>query len=664
MNGRITLRAVLVGTVAMCLFSAIMPYNDEVLLNTRLAVGYLPVALVLTLFVLVVLVNAMLHRWRPAWALQAGELATIVAMVLVGSAPALMMRTVLPVMVAPFWHGETDSALWTAFVNLRLPAWLFPVDQIAAGRNSPVVRWYFLRAPPGEAVPYAAWIVPMLGWSLFFAAMAAAFFGMAAILRHQWAVNERLPFPLARVELELIQPPRPGRALNDLLGSGLFWIALTGILLLHGINGLHNCFPRQVPQVPLTYDLETLFGEPPWSYLGYGVKRATLYFTLIGICYFIQARTSFSLWAVFLAIQLLRMNLSTVQYDVPTAAWNDQHLGSGVAMFAGIVFVGRHHLWTVLRRCLPGRGDDRHNAPDGSYRVAAGVVLAGLAGMFLWLALLGVQWWVAAMLIATVLVGHTVVARIVAETGIPLVRSHATMQQVTTALPPALLTGRDMFFTGAITMSAIPSSGHSPLTMALHGMQVADGAGVPRAGRRLLWAAMAWALVLGYAVTAGAFLRTEYRYSEPMGDANPGIVNKWGGEQRFAADLSTPLVQQTRGRFADKTHNPWLHMGGGFAVTGLMYLGSLRWTNWPLMPVGYFMAPTWQASVAWFSIFLGWLIKVLIVKYGGARLYQNVRPLFVGMIFGEALAAGLWAMVTLGLAWGGWGFRVYDLLPH
>jgi hypothetical protein len=49
---------------------------------------------------------------------------------------------------------------------------------------------------------------------------------------------------------------------------------------------------------------------------------------------------------------------------------------------------------------------------------------------------------------------------------------------------------------------------------------------------------------------------------------------------------------------------------------------------------------------AWFSIFVGWLAKVLIVRLGGAGLFQRMRPLFIGIIFGEALAAAFWLMIN------------------
>ncbi len=52
----------------------------------------------------------------------------------------------------------------------------------------------------------------------------------------------------------------------------------------------------------------------------------------------------------------------------------------------------------------------------------------------------------------------------------------------------------------------------------------------------------------------------------------------------------------------------------------------------------------------WFSIFIGWLCKLLIVKLGGAKLYQRARPVFLGLIVGDCVASGIWLAVSIVLA--------------
>lgn len=47
----------------------------------------------------------------------------------------------------------------------------------------------------------------------------------------------------------------------------------------------------------------------------------------------------------------------------------------------------------------------------------------------------------------------------------------------------------------------------------------------------------------------------------------------------------------------------------------------------------------------WFSIFLAWLIKLAVLKYGGPWLFRATRPFFIGLIVGQFVAAGAWLAI-------------------
>jgi hypothetical protein len=61
----------------------------------------------------------------------------------------------------------------------------------------------------------------------------------------------------------------------------------------------------------------------------------------------------------------------------------------------------------------------------------------------------------------------------------------------------------------------------------------------------------------------------------------------------------------------------------------------------------------------WFSIFLGWLAKTLIMRFGGAQSYRKMTPAFLGLAFGDV------AMMLFWLAIDGWQGRMnHALLPQ
>jgi hypothetical protein len=51
--------------------------------------------------------------------------------------------------------------------------------------------------------------------------------------------------------------------------------------------------------------------------------------------------------------------------------------------------------------------------------------------------------------------------------------------------------------------------------------------------------------------------------------------------------------------------------------------------------------------ILWFSFFVGWLCNALCMRYGGVVLFKRLRLFFVGLILGDFLMGGIWAVVGL-----------------
>ena len=81
-----------------------------------------------------------------------------------------------------------------------------------------------------------------------------------------------------------------------------------------------------------------------------------------------------------------------------------------------------------------------------------------------------------------------------------------------------------------------------------------------------------------------------------------------------------------------------------FAVF-LSYMRTV-FTWWPFHPLGYALCISWAVSVFWFSCLIAWIVKGLILRYGGMRLYVVARPLFIGMILGEFGIAVIWTLIS------------------
>ena len=101
----------------------------------------------------------------------------------------------------------------------------------------------------------------------------------------------------------------------------------------------------------------------------------------------------------------------------------------------------------------------------------------------------------------------------------------------------------------------------------------------------------------------------------------------------------------------------------GFLFTGCLSFLRLRYTWWPLHPIGYLMIGTYPGAHLWFSIMLGWLAKTLIVRFGGPGMFTRTKPLFLGLIVGESAAAGLWLVTGIVLNALGVPYRAINIMP-
>ena len=104
----------------------------------------------------------------------------------------------------------------------------------------------------------------------------------------------------------------------------------------------------------------------------------------------------------------------------------------------------------------------------------------------------------------------------------------------------------------------------------------------------------------------------------------------------------------------DKINNPigWEHIRPRllFTAVGAALMGALIYMQhhflwWPLHYIGLPVSDSWVMGVAWFSVFLGWVLKAVIFKFAGTRGYVTYKPLFVGLIAGQLMGGAVWMVV-------------------
>jgi hypothetical protein len=676
-------RSLLLGLAGVTIICGLTPYNDYALNNTFLVGNNLPIGVVMLSFLFVLLVNAPLHRWWPKHALTAGELSVALSMTLVScTMPSSGLMRYLPAsLVSPFYHALYNRPFLDLLEQMHLPRWIFPHFRGAGPQqwmSDPIVIGYVGRWTEDGPYPLLAWVGPILTWGVFLFAMYGALMCIVSIVRRQWFENERLAFPLAQIHLALIEQPSPGKALNHTLRSRIFWIGFGIVFFLHAWNGLARYFPKHYPLIPVYYDvLYHIMSNPPWSYVSNDFKGAAVFFTAVGVTYFLSNSIAFSLWFFFIAMQGWRMIVGSATGDPDNygvAGSIDQHFGGITAFAFSILWIGRKHWLMVLRQAWRGH---RKGEPQGrlaSYRASFWLLIGCLLVMVGWLCLAGCTLLGAINMVVLLMVLMVVITRIIAESGLMhgqlQVPINYPWQLAATYGMPLISPVKTFYFASLLQAVHFDFREPAPVYMS-HAIKIMDqtvfggrdsetDTPASRSTGRKLIASLMLALLLGYIVSFTSMLIVEYRYAWTL-DTPGHTVNEWATND-VTSRLADSTVQYSKGNY-HPTSSPAGNFAFGFALVTALSAARLRFAWWPLHPIGYLMLYTYPGTHLWLSILIGWLAKNLILRFGGTKMYTAAKPFFLGLIVGESAAAGFWLMVGIVLNLLGLPYHAVNIMP-
>lgn len=672
----VTLRSILIGLLGVIFICGLAPYNDWAVSNTFMIGNFLPIGLVLVLLVVVLVVNSILRAVGPKHVIREAELAVITAMLLVScSLPSSGLMRYLPASIVGIHTNAADKVEFSKVVeDAHIPAWLLPdmpdsADSANAKANTEVMKYYISRSPD-KIVPWGAWVLPFVTWGIFIAMLWGIMLLLCLLVRRQWVENERLAFPLATVYGSLIEAPEPGRWFNTLFSSKGFWIATGAVFVFHAFNGFHAYFPI-VPELPRGYNFNQLFSEPPLNVTRWSFKQAEFYFCVIGITFFLQSKIAFSLWFFYVLVNLTHViSEGQFQASFTDSMKNDQSFGGMVVLSLVILWIGRQHWWMIIRTMFGRSRQDEVECRYLPYGYAGWGVVVLFIGIVLWMMMVGMAWYGAILMTLVLLMMLMMVARIVAETGLVFVQINWPMSRVW--LYPGLIPQTPLktdattfFFSGWLT-TLFHDLRESFAAFFLTGVRVADTAAYERSRR---WRtgfsfilAVILALVVGYVVSATSMLWTEYNYASTMSSQPDSPINRYGVEMSVVNHTLSAADNYANGP-RPEGHNSLIHIiiGSGIVAGCSVLRLTLAW--WPLHPIGFILSYTYAIDRIWFSIMIGWLAKVIIVRFGGSELLKSGRNVFIGLVVGETSAAAFWLLYSLIANWLGYDYQRIILLP-
>ncbi|MBQ9358270.1 MAG: hypothetical protein IJT95_01855, partial [Abditibacteriota bacterium] len=543
------------------------------------------------------------------------------------------MHVFMSNMCHPVRYATAENNWYSLFIN-RMPDWSIVKDKAAADAfymgGESFFQWKYVRH----------WIRPLCVWGSFMILMFYTMLCVNTCLRRQWTENEKLSYPLVNIPLELTGE-KPDLFRNKAMYLGL--IIGAAWTVVQGLNGLLPSFPvinfKNV-------DLGVYFPDPPLNAMGSLPFR--IYPMAVGIMFMVPADLAFSYWFFYLFMKAQYVfgaacGVNTIQ-GYPFIP--EQCFGFVLGIFVFALYSGRREFAAIFRDALAGR-EDRSRGEPMQYRHAVWGMLTGLVLMTLYSRAVGMS----ALCAAALMVGYFIISialtRTRAELGAPCHEiNHSSISYIMLQnIGSSVLGAKNViglhhfyFFNRCYRTNMMP--------VQMESLKLAEETGADKAKTaRLLMVFSVFSVICGFIIALSNYYRL--------------------GAAANMSFITILLGNETCGITANALKNgsitDWNGIGAifsGFAGCLILSIARIRIPGFPLNPVAYAMLSSVQTAALWSSAFIAWLLKLVILKYGGLRSFSRLLPCFLGLILGDVLAGTFWSIVSIVL-----GFPVYSIFP-
>ncbi|MDR3708966.1 MAG: hypothetical protein P4L33_11755 [Capsulimonadaceae bacterium] len=602
---------------------------------------------VIVLFTLA-LVNLLLRRMGRSAGLQASEMLIIYSMIAVSSCVSgFGMIQWLVNMLPALQHYTTPANHYDQFAHYIAP-YLTP--------QNPDVIENFFRGGVSMYQPaiLADWAAPVAIWSVFVLAMSWVTLCLCAVVRKQWIEGERINFPLVYLPIEMA---KGASGEGSLYSNRLMWIGFALAGILESINYINYLYPS-MPYIQLKpVHWEPFLTSRPWNTVG--SLTTAFYPFAIGIAYLLSVEVSFSCWFFYLLTKVeyvlssslgLSEGMSHNGMALPPYI-GEQGVGAFLALAIILVCRSKDTIWAAIRCAWDRKAEAgcEDGASPLSPRVAVWGGLLGIAALTAFVTQIGIPLWAALAFWVIYFLFLIVLTRVVSEAGAgwawgPMVPVHSTL------FDAAGMTGfshKSLSVFGYLSWFDTEYR-DSPMPHELAAMKMGQESNTRP--NRLLWALLI-ATVLGIVSAWWAYLHIYYEFGAGTAKVRPALMTVGPGMlSHINGWLQAPTAPDHRALYA---------MAGGAVVMVILSVARQTFVWWPFHPVGYALAGTYSMEYMWCPFLAGWLIKSLVLRYGGVRLCLNWMPFFLGLILGDYVVPTLW---------GFWGTatntQVYMAFPH
>lgn len=636
----ITTRSVLLGFVLSVAHTCWIVYEETALGHLGVAfTSFMLLQSVVGLMFVLVLANSVLKRTVARWMLSPAEMMVVFSMATVSAIMAGfdLLQNLFPVLLWPYYFGASSDGFDGFF--RYVPRWFVPQD-VAVIREFFVGSREFWRFLHPEV--FGQWLVPMAFWGGFLLLLAWTMLCLNSVLRRQWLDRERVAFPIIELPLMMARENTAGPLLrNPLLLAGF---GLTAALL--SMNCLSGLYPS-VPGVRLNVVNigRTAFATPPLS--GMNPVYAAWWPYAIGLCYLIPLDISFSCWFSYVFIRLAAAFGTAQGWREPNAGFAPDQFpyfqnlayGAWIGLFVVVMWSARGHLARVVRVAL-GRekpaDDSREPLP---YRVAFFGALAGFSALLTITTRCGMRPHIALGFLAIYFLATVVMTRIYAQVAVPLFE----LAFLSTGPLMTSFTGTSAFTRQDATILTHFFWFNRTYRQHPMGHELESFAFAERVGQRTR--PMVWIVLLaaasGIAIGLLTTLQIYYERGAASAKVNPAQMGvgweSWNMLQSWTRSPGPPQAL------------PLGVIGASAGIVFALAMARNAWFAFPIHPIGYAFACSYAMEYIWAVVLVTWFVKILVVRYGGLRLYRRSLPFFYGIVLGDAVTQLAWGVVMSAL---------------
>ncbi len=492
-------------------------------------------------------------------------------------------------------------------------------------------------------IPLSEWVRPAIVWGSYMFMLCLAFFTINVMMRKKWAESERYPMPNSKIPLAIIgAEDKKDSPFAEIWKNRYAWAGLIFALLFGIAKGAHSYNP-DLPDLDLTINLKEYIDNPV-----YGQMFNTQFIFSLFICsiaVFFELNLLISLVVGYWIYRYIFYVGHVTEIDINSGfPWPEQQVvGSYLGYFLVVIALSWKYIMGIIKDAF--KGTKKEEGDVFSSRVAVILFILAHVGIIVWAKATGSS--VSSMLMMfcfLVLVGF-VAAKYRAECGSPFGYFSPYNSMVFVTVCGGIAT----FGTTGMFVSLI-LAGFLTVTVfyLIPGMQfevIQIGKRMKIRPRHIVYTCLL-GLFGGLFIGGWVFLSNAYSYG---GD---NIKMQWifNGLGWFVNKYKVVLNTATIEASNTATGPDWGARAMCFSGVVMVILTLLRqfFAGFWFHPIGFLLGPSnLNDGANWGTLLVAWLIRLIVLKVGGAHAVRTkLQPFFIGSFVGCLLAIMIFTIVN------------------